>query len=301
MLSIYLPIAEMAVDPLMILALGGAVGILSGMFGVGGGFMLTPLLILLGIPAPIAVATAANQVVGASVSGAIAHWRRGHVDIRMGAVLLVGGLIGSGLGVLLFGYLQRLGHIDLVITLLYVVVLGLIGISMAVESVLLLLRPGYKAVPARRFRDGGAPRPFWLRFPQSGLTMPVVLPLAVGAFGGVLASLMGVGGGFVMVPLMVYVLGMPTRVVIGTSLFQIVFVTANVTVLHAVHTQSVDAFLAVLLLIGGVIGAQYGVRLGYKLKAEQLRGLLALLVLVVAGRLAWDLVSRPLEMYLLVE
>ncbi len=297
-MSIYLPIAGLSVDVYALLVLGGGVGFLSGLFGVGGGFLLTPLLMFMGIPPAVAVATGANQVVGASVSGLIAHWRRKNVDFRMGAVLLVGGLGGSTLGVVLFGWLKSLGQIDLVIALCYVVFLGIIGLTMGYESLLTLIRRGRATVRARkRHRHPWPTLPFKMRFPRSGLYISVLMPLGVGMFGGVLSAIMGVGGGFVMVPLMIYVLEMPTSVVVGTSLFQILFVTANVTFLQAVHTQTVDAVLMVTLLVGGVIGAQIGARFGARLRGEQLRLMLALVVLAVCVRLGFTLVLTPDDLF----
>jgi uncharacterized membrane protein YfcA len=294
---IYLPIAGVSVDAISLLALGTIVGILSGIFGVGGGFLLTPFLIFMGIPAPVAVASGANQVVGASMSGVIAHWRRGNVDVRMGMALLAGGLVGSLAGVELFGYLKKLGQIDLVIGLSYVIMLGSIGGSMAYESLLAMLRRRGRPSTRKRHRHLASALPWKMRFPKSGLYISVLMPFGVGAFGGVLAAIMGVGGGFILVPLMIYVLEMPTKVVIGTSLFQVIFVTANVTFLQAVRTHTVDVILALVLLIGGVIGAQFGSRLGAKLPGEKLRGLLALLVLAVCAKMTFDLFATPIDIY----
>jgi hypothetical protein len=295
--SVYLPIAGVSINIGILLLLGGGIGFLSGLFGVGGGFLLTPLLIFLGVPSPVAVATGANQVVGASVSGVIAHWRRRNVDIKMGLVLVVGGTLGAVLGVWLFARLRSIGQVDLTITLCYVVFLGFVGGSMLLESVRALVlshRPG----PAhKRHHHRGARLPFKMRFARSGLYISALLPLAVGAVGGLLAALMGVGGGFIMVPMMIYVLEIPTSVVIGTSLFQVVFVTAAVTFLQAVQTQTVDVILMLTLLIGGVIGAQLGARFASRLKAEQVRILLALLVLAVCGRLLFELVARPSDLF----
>lgn len=299
MLSIYLPIAGLSLNVYVLLVLGGGVGFLSGLFGVGGGFLLTPLLMFMGIPPAVAVATGANQVVGASVSGLIAHWRRKNVDFRMGGVLLVGGLAGSSLGVVLFGWLRETGQIDLVISLCYVIFLGFIGFTMAFESILALCKNGGGMLPRKRHRHPWPGLPLKVRFPRSGLYISILMPLGVGIFGGVLSAIMGVGGGFVMVPLMIYVLEMPTSVVVGTSLFQILFVTANVTFLQAVHTQTVDAVLMVTLLVGGVIGAQLGARFGARLRAEQLRLLLALIVLAVCLRLTLDLVLTPADLFTL--
>ena len=301
---IYLPIAEVSVDIFVLLLLGGGVGFLSGLFGVGGGFLMTPLLIFIGIPATVAVGSEAAQIVAASVSGVIAHMRRGNVDFRMGGVLLVGGLVGSTIGVQIFKILQGLGQIDLVISLAFVIVLGAIGTLMLVES----LRTAHNRARVRR--SGAGPvharlhahtwfhgLPFKMRFPRSKLYISALAPFSIGAFVGVLSALMGVGGGFIMVPAMISLLGMPTSVVIGTSLFQIVFVTANVTFLQAWQNQTVDIFLALLLLVGGVVGAQFGARAGAKLRGEQLRGLLALMVLAVAVKLLVDLVSTPDDLY----
>ena len=296
---IYLPIAGLSIDVWWLLAIGCGVGVLSGMFGVGGGFLLTPLLIFLGVPPAVAVASGANQVVGSSVSGLAAHWRRGNVDVRMGLFLMAGGLVGSGLGVLLFAWLQRLGHLDLAITLSYVLFLGVVGVLMTVESLRTMLAGRRKGTPRKRHRHRWQGLPYKTRFPRSGLYISALLPLAVGAFGGVLSAIMGVGGGFVLVPLMIYVLEMPTSVVIGTSLFQVIFVTANVTFLQAISTHTVDVVLMLTLLLGGAVGAQYGSRLGARLKAEQLRALLALIILGVGIKLAVDLVLTPDDLFLL--
>lgn len=298
-MQIYLPIAEVSVNAFLLLGLGGIVGVLSGMFGVGGGFLMTPLLFFIGIPPAVAVATEANQIVASSFSGVLAHLRRKTVDLRMGTVLLVGGLFGAGIGVILFNYLKSLGQVDLLVKLCYVVFLGIVGSLMFVES-LNAIRKSKKsggAPPARRQRNWVHALPFKMRFRTSGLYISVIPPLIVGFAVGVLAAIMGVGGGFIMVPAMIYVLGMPTKVVVGTSLFQIIFVTAFTTLLHATTNFTVDMALAVLLLIGGVIGAQIGTALGTKLKAEQLRILLAILVLAVCGKLAFDLLVMPSELY----
>ncbi len=301
-MQIYLPIAEMSVNIFLILGMGGAVGLLSGLFGVGGGFLMTPLLIFVGVPPAVAVGTEANQIVASSVSGVLAHWRRGNVDFRMGAVLTVGGFVGSGLGVALFSVLRGLGQIELVISLCYVVFLGVIGGLMFYESVNVIMRHR-RSSPDKPISTARGPGrhtwihglPFKMRFRKSKLYISALLPLAVGFVVGILAAIMGVGGGFVMVPAMIYLLGMPTQVVIGTSLFQIIFVTANTTFLQATVNQTVDVVLALMLLAGGVIGAQVGARLGAKLRGEQLRVLLALIVLGVCLRLAFDLVVTPAE------
>ncbi|MHB1216975.1 MAG: sulfite exporter TauE/SafE family protein [Alphaproteobacteria bacterium] len=298
-MQIYLPIAEVSVDVFIVLGLGGAVGFLSGLFGAGGAFLLTPLLIFMGVPPPVAVGSVANELIAASVSGAMAHWRRKNVDFRMGAVLLVGGLLGSGFGVWLFGILRRLGQIDLTISVSYVLFLGTIGIFMLMESVRAIMRHLNKAPPARRMRHPNWIRalPFKLRFQKSRLYISVLLPFGIGFFVGILSAIMGVGGGFVLIPAMIYLLGMPTAMVAGTSLFQIIFVSANVTFLQAVSHQTVDIVLAAILLIGAVVGAQYGTRFGARLPAAQLRGLLALMVLAVCGKLLFDLVVRPADLF----
>lgn len=297
-MTIYLPIAEIAVNAWLLLALGGGVGVLSGMFGVGGGFLMTPLLFFIGIPPAVAVATEANQIVASSFSGVLAHLRRRTVDLRMGTVLLVGGLAGAALGVQVFNVLKAQGQVDLLVQLCYVVFLGIIGALMFAESLRALTRSRAGGPPARRRRRGVVDAlPFKMRFRTSGLYISVIPPLLVGLAVGVLAAIMGVGGGFIMVPAMIYLLGMPTKVVIGTSLFQIIFVTAFTTMLHAVTNQTVDVVLAVLLLVGGVIGAQVGTRLGTRLRAEQLRILLSGIVLLVCGKLAYDLLATPSELY----
>ena len=296
---LYLPIAEISMNVFTIVGLGGAVGMLSGIFGVGGGFLMTPLLIFLGVPAAVAVGTEANQIVASSVSGVMAHMRRGNVDFKMGAVLLAGGLTGSTIGVALFALLRELGQIDVVIKLSFILFLGIIGSLMLVESIRAIMRsrqPGAKRgkLHQHNWLHG---LPFKMRFRKSKLYISALLPFGVGALVGVLSAIMGVGGGFIMVPAMIYLLGMPTSVVVGTSLFQIIFVTANVTFLQSVQTQTVDIVLAGLLLLGAVIGAQFGTRIGAKLKGEQLRGLLALMVLMVCAKLVYDVVITPEDIY----
>ena len=298
-MQIYLPIAEMSVNALILLGLGGSVGFLSGMFGVGGGFLMTPLLIFNGIPPAIAVATEANHVVASSVSGALAHWRRRNVDIKMGVVLLVGGFVGSSLGVWLFTFLRDIGQIDFVISIAYVLFLGIIGGLMVIESARAWIRSRQPAAARRKLHQHTWMHglPFKMRFRTSKLYISALLPLTIGVFVGILAAIMGVGGGFVMVPAMIYLLGMPTSVVVGTSLFQIVFVTAHVTLLQAINNQTVDIVLALLLLVGGVIGAQLGAIFGARLRGEQLRVLLGLIVLVVCGGVAYSLVVDPDDLF----
>ena len=296
-MQIYLPIAEVSVNAFLLLGLGGIVGILSGMFGVGGGFLITPLLFFIGIPPAVAVATGTNQIVASSFSAVLAHLKRKTVDLRMGTVLLIGGLIGAGLGVFIFNYLKSLGQVDLLVKLCYVLFLGVIGAMMFVESVNAIRNTRKGKAPKRKKHNWVHALPFKMRFRTSGLYLSVLPPLAVGLAVGILAAIMGVGGGFIMVPAMIYILGMPTKVVIGTSLFQIIFVTAFSTMLHATTNYTVDIPLALLLLIGGVIGAQFGTIIGLKLKAEQLRILLAIMVLAVCTKLALDLLLMPSELY----
>ena len=298
-MQIYLPVAELSVDVFLLLGMGAGVGVLSGLFGVGGGFLMTPLLIFIGIPPPVAVASEANQLVATSVSGVLAHWRRGGVDFRMGMVLLAGGVLGSGLGVWLFKLLRGLGQIDLAISLCYVVFLGAVGSLMMAESLRALLRKR-KGV-ARR---GKLHRHIWIhglplkmRFQKSRLYISAVLPFLIGLLVGLLAAIMGVGGGFIMVPAMIYLLGMPTSMVAGTSLFQILFVVSTVTLLQSAANQTVDVILALLLLAGSVVGVQVGTRLGARLPSEQFRVLLAALVLAVCLKLLFDLVTRPDDLF----
>ena len=296
-MQIYLPIAEVSVNAFLLLGLGGMVGVLSGMFGVGGGFLMTPLLFFIGIPPAVAVATEANQIVASSFSGVLAHLKRRTVDFRMGTVLLVGGLIGAALGLQLFNTLKAMGQVDLLVRLSYVVFLGIVGSLMFVESLNAIRKTRAGTPPTRRRHTWIHALPFKMRFRTSGLYISVIPPIIVGIAVGVLAAIMGVGGGFIMVPAMIYLLGMPTKVVVGTSLFQIIFVTAFTTLLHATTNYTVDMVLAVLLLVGGVIGAQIGTSIGSRMKAEQLRILLAILVLAVCGKLALDLLLTPTELY----
>ena len=296
-MQIYLPIAEVSVNAFLLLGLGGLVGVLSGMFGVGGGFLMTPLLFFIGIPPAVAVATEANQIVASSFSGVLAHFKRKTVDLRMGTVLLIGGLIGAGLGVYIFNLLKAAGQVDLLVKLCYVVFLGVIGGLMFIES-LNAIRNTKKGKKAKRKKHNWIHGlPLKMRFRVSGLYISVIPPMVVGVLVGILAAIMGVGGGFIMVPAMIYLLGMPTKVVVGTSLFQIIFVTAFTTMLHATTNYTVDIVLAVLLLVGGVIGAQVGTRIGVKMKAENLRILLAIMVLAVCGKLALDLLLQPSELF----
>jgi hypothetical protein len=299
-MEIYLPIAAMSVNVALLLGLGAGIGFLFGLFGAGGGLLITPLLILLGVPAPVAVASSANQVVGASVSGALAYWRQGTVDFKLGGVMLGGGFLGSLLGVYLFGLLQRLGQIELVINLAYFLFLGAIGALMLVESLLKVMR-GSAAIKRRKLHEHSFLHglPFRMRFPKSRLYTSALLPIGIGFLVGLLASIMGVGGGFIMVPAMIYLLGMPSSTVIGTSLFQSAVVTANVTWLHAANTQTVDIYLALILLTGAVVGAQGGARVGSLLRGEHLRALMALIILGVSVRVGWLLTATPDDLYML--
>jgi uncharacterized protein len=299
-MELYLPVANMSVNILFIVALGGMVGVLSGMFGVGGGFLTTPLLIFYGIPPTVAAASAATQVTGSSVSGVIAHLRRDGVDMRMGGVMVAGGIIGSVLGAWLFEWLQRRGQIDTVISLLYLIMLGSIGWLMLKESLdtLRVERGGVAAPPRkRRHHPLVAALPLRWRFYKSGLYISPLAPLLLGMATGILTILLGVGGGFIMVPAMLYLLGMSAQVVVGTSLFQILFTTISATMVHSLTTRAVDIVLALLLLVGGVIGAQLGARFAMQVNPARLRLGLAIIVLLVALRMALGLVWQPDEIY----
>ena len=298
-LDIYFPIAEISINVLWILFLGGAVGFASGLFGVGGGFLMTPLLIFIGVPPPVAVATQANQLVASSVSGMMSYWRRNQVDFKLGSVLLAGGLIGAVGGVQIFALLQRLGQIDLIINICYVLFLGIISAFMLAESIRSLRRTrksGSNPMATRsRIHHSGFMRrlPFRMRFPRSKLYVSALVPGMIGLFIGVLVALMGVGGGFIMVPAMIYLLGMPSFMVPGTSLFQISFITVLVTLLHAVQNQTVDLLLAGVLLAGSVVGVQWGARYAARIKGVYLRLSLGLITLVICLRMVVELVATP--------
>jgi uncharacterized membrane protein YfcA len=305
-MDLYLPIAEMSVNALVIILLGGGVGFLSGMFGVGGGFLTTPLLIFYGIPPAVAVASSATQITGSSVSGALAYWRRGQVDAKMGAVLVAGGVAGAGVGQIIFRQLQKMGQIDVTISVIYVLFLGVIGALMLREAIGTLrieraVAAGGERPPARLRRHVPwiVALPGKTRFYKSGLYISPLAPLLLGALVGMLTVIMGIGGGFIMVPAMIYLLGMSASAVVGTSLFQIIFVTAATTLLHATSSKSVDIVLALLLLTGGVAGAQLGVRAAQKLKPEKLRLALAILVLAVASGLLIGLTIKPDNLFTL--
>jgi hypothetical protein len=299
-MSIYLPIAEMNINIFLIVFIGMIVGALSGLFGVGGGFLMTPLLIFLGIPPVVAVGSEAPHVLASSVSGVIAHWRKKNVDFKMGFFLLSGGVVGSTVGVNLFKLLNTYGQIDIVIQFLFIIFLGFIGISMAFESAKTTIK-NYRTTSAIRTKlhqhSWIHGLPFKLRFHRSKLYISAIPPILIGFFVGILSAMMGVGGGFIMIPAMVYILGMSTNVVVGTSLFQIIFVTANSTFFQSYLNQTVDIVLSALMILGGVIGAQIGVRLGSQLKAEYLRGILAILVLLVCAKILTDLVLVPSDLF----
>ena len=299
-MSIYLPIAEMNVNILLIIFIGMLVGGLSGLFGVGGGFLMTPLLIFLGIPPAVAVGTEAPHVLASSISGAIAHWRRRNVDIKMGFILLLGGIAGSTVGVNIFKILIGFGQIDLIIQLLFIFFLGLVGFSMLFESARTTIKK-YRTTSTIRTKVHQHSwlhgLPFKMRFHRSKLYISTIPPILIGFVVGVLSAMMGVGGGFIMIPAMVYILGMSTNVVVGTSLFQIIFVTANSTFFQSYLNQTVDIVLAALMILGGVIGAQIGARLGTKFRAEYLRGALAFIVLMVCLKIFLDLTLTPNELF----
>ena len=299
-MSIYLPIAEMNVNILLIIFIGMVIGGLSGLFGVGGGFLMTPLLIFLGIPPVVAVGTEAPHVLASSVSGVIAHWRRRNVDFKMGFFLLIGGVAGSTLGVNLFKILSSFGQIDIVIQTLFLIFLGFIGFTMAFESAKTTITK-YRTTSSIRTKlhqhSWIHGLPFKIRFHRSKLYISTIPPIVIGFFVGLLSAMMGVGGGFIMIPAMVYILGMSTNVVVGTSLFQIIFVTANSTFFQSYLNQTVDIVLASLMIVGGVIGAQIGARLGSKLKAEYLRGILAVLVLIVCAKIFTDMTLKPENLF----
>ncbi len=299
-MSIYLPIAEMNVNILLIVFIGMLVGSLTGLFGVGGGFLMTPLLIFLGIPPVVAVGSEAPHVLASSVSGVIAHWRKKNVDFKMGFFLLLGGVLGSTLGVNLFKILKTYGQIDIVIQFLFLIFLGFIGFSMAFESARTTIKK-YKTTSTIRKKlhqhSWIHGLPLKMRFHRSKLYISAIPPVIIGFLVGVLSAMMGVGGGFIMIPAMVYILGMSTNVVVGTSLFQIIFVTTNSTFFQSYLNQNVDIVLSALMILGGVIGAQIGASVGSKLKAEYLRGILAILVLIVCAKLLIDLALKPNDLF----
>ena len=302
-MEVYLPVAELSVNWAMILGMGAAVGFLSGMFGVGGGFLMTPLLVFYGIPPGIAVATQASHITASSLGGTLSQWRRQGVDFKMGLLLLAGGFTGSGFGVYIFRILQKLGQIEFVVTASYVILLSSIGGLMLNESIgtIRRARAGQAPPPSRSGQHSWIHGlPFKMRFRRSKLYISVIPPVVLGFLVGMLTAIMGVGGGFIMIPAMIYLLRMPTNIVIGTSQFQILFVTAATTILHATSDQTVDIVLAFLLVLGGVVGVQLGVRMGSQMRGEQLRALLGILVVAVALRLLFGLVARPSDIYSIV-
>ncbi len=299
MLPVYLPIAGLSIDGLVVIGVGLAVGVLSGIFGVGGGFLITPILLVLGIPIEVAVATGAAQTVATAATGSYSQWQMGNVDLKMGMLLLMGGVVGSLAGVQIVSLLLRTGQMDLVVSLSYVLLLGILGALMLIEGTRAILKSKTAAGTSRRRHTWVHNLPYKTRFVSSKLYMSMLPPLGLGVFVGLLGAVMGVGGGFVAVPFMVYVLAMPTKVVIGTSLFQVFVTSAMATVMQSSTNYSVDVVLALLLILGGVIGAQIGVRAGRGLKGEQLRALLGLLVLSVSLRIAAGLILTPKELYVI--
>ena len=298
---IYLPIAEMPVNVVLVLLVSGAIGFVSGLVGVGGGFIMTPSLILLGVPAPVAVATGASQIAATSFSGMLAQTRRKGVDWRMGMLLSIGGILGGACGVWLFQRLLHLGQLDLIISLLYLILLAGVGALMLAESIAVMRGRAIKGVTILRrpIRSLAHNLPFRLRFPRSGLYISVIPPLLLGFGVGALAAIMGVGGGFILIPAMIYLLRMPTNVVIGTSLFQVLIVASLIVVMQSSATRTVDLVLAALLMLGGVVGAQLGVRLGAGLKSEHLRALLGGVLVAASLKFLWDLAIQPNEPYVL--
>ena len=299
-MELYLPIAELPVNIFVILAMGGTVGFLSGIFGVGGGFLLTPLLIFYGISPAVAVASVTAQITASSTTGALAYLRTGNLDVKLGTVLFSAGIVGSMIGVEVFARLRTLGQLDLIISISYVTFLGAVGSLMVMESVRSIVR-SRRGAPVARRKPGQHNwihgLPFKMRFKKSKLYVSVLPVVFIGGTIGFLGTVLGIGGGFMLVPALIYLLRVPTAVVIGTSLFQIIVTMAVATILHATTTQSVDIVLALILMVGGTIGAQFGAQIGQKMKAEQLRALLGILVLMVGMRFAIDLVVEPQEPY----
>ena len=297
---VHLPIAEMSISVEIIFLVSAFVGFLSGVFGIGGGFLTTPFLIFTGIPPGVAVGTQASQLVASSVAGAIGHWRRNNVDIKMGLVMLVGGVIGSFVGIMIFKLLQYLGQVDFAISLLYVILLSGIGVMMLTETVFSRffkkknVRKEFNTLKISPFI---AALPYKMRFPRSKLFISALVPGGIGFVGGILASILGIGGGFLLVPAMIYILGMPTLLVAGTSLFQIIFTTASATIMHAVFNNTVDMVLALILIVGGVIGAQFGISFARHVKPVQARMIMAAMVLLVAAKLSFDLFVMPSELF----
>ena len=302
LMYIYLPIAEQPIHSLAIIGVGSIIGFIMGLVGVGGGFLLTPIMMFLGIPSPVAVASVANQLVAPSISGVLSHWKKGNVDFKMGTVLLVGGVVGSSIGVILFNYLAKIGQLDLVIRASYVIFLSLIGSMMFAESMRLILRKRRGKVTRGKLHQHTWLHglPFKTRFRKSKLYISIILPILIGMLVGVLAAIMGIGGGFIIVPAMIYLLGMPTSLVVGTSLFQIIFVAANTTILQASQNQTVDIVLATLLLLGSVAGVQIGAKFTNVLKGEHLRLILSTMIILVSLQLLTDLITVPSDLFSVV-
>ena len=302
LMYIYLPIAEQPIHSLAIIGVGSIIGFIMGLVGVGGGFLLTPIMMFLGIPSPVAVASVANQLVAPSISGVLSHWKKGNVDFKMGTVLLIGGVLGSSIGVILFNYLAKIGQLDLVIRASYVIFLSLIGSMMFAESMRLILRKKRGKVTRGKLHQHTWLHglPFKTRFRKSKLYISIILPILIGVLVGVLAAIMGIGGGFIIVPAMIYLLGMPTSLVVGTSLFQIIFVAANTTILQASQNQTVDIVLATLLLIGSVAGVQIGAKFTNVLKGEHLRLILSTIIILVSLQLLTNLITVPSDLFSLV-
>ena len=302
LMYIYLPIAEQPIHSLIIIGVGSIIGFIMGLVGVGGGFLLTPIMMFLGIPSPVAVASVANQLVAPSISGVLSHWKKGNVDFKMGTVLLVGGVLGSSIGVILFNYLAKIGQLDLVIRASYVIFLSLIGSMMFAESMRLILRKRRGKVTRGKLHQHTWLHglPFKTRFRKSKLYISIILPILIGMLVGVLAAIMGIGGGFIIVPAMIYLLGMPTSLVVGTSLFQIIFVAANTTILQASQNQTVDIVLATLLLLGSVAGVQIGAKFTNVLKGEHLRLILSTMIILVSLQLLTDLITIPSDLFSVV-
>jgi len=306
MFQIYLPIAEIPVNVILVLLLGLATGFLAGMFGIGGGFLATPLLMFIGIPPAIAVSTSTNQIIASSVSGLLAHFRKGNVDIKMGLFLVIGGFLGSTLGVSIFKLLQKAGQIDIVVALVYVIFLGSISITMLVESVKTLVEKKYGITWEKHDKsnfNGFLKKidnlPWQSYFPKSGITVSLFVPIVLSFGIGILVALMGIGGGFLMIPAMIYILRMPSSVVVGTSLFQIVFIASNATFLQAVTNNTVDIVLASLMIVSSAIGAQFGTRAGYKVDADSMRSFLSLLLLAVCTKMLFVLFAEPKSLYII--
>ena len=299
LMYIYLPIAEHPIHSLAILGVGAFLGLIMGLVGVGGGFLLTPIMMFLGIPPPVAVASVANQLVAPSVSGVLSHWKRSNVDFKMGTVLLLGGIVGSSIGVLLFNFLGKIGQLDFVIKSSYVIFLTIIGSLMFTESVRLILRTRKGKISRGKLHQHNWLHglPFKIRFRKSKLYISILLPILIGVIVGILAALMGIGGGFIIVPAMIYLLGMPTSLVVGTSLFQIIFVAANTTILQASQNQTVDIVLATILLLGSVVGVQIGSRFTNILKGEYLRLILSSIIILVSLKLLVDLITVPSDLF----